>query len=204
AGAWERCEIVFEEMPAWFGCRGLFRAEWSDGRTAYDLERTAVFDCGLGRKLPQPSDPRAQALHRELVARLLADGWEPEERRAGPWWQGRYRRRLSADREECDILLGPYEQQGRLLLTSFVAFVRGPRGCYAAASVELVLGEGQRLEADEGRTSAAVLKAHQDLLVRLLSEGWQTTGKVGRRWWNLRLERALGHDGGVGDADQRG
>ena len=43
-----------------------------------------------------------------------------------------------------------------------------------------MLGEGQRLEADEGRTSAAVLGAHQDLVVRLLGEGRQATGKVGR------------------------
>lgn len=75
----------------------------------------------------------------------------------------------------------------------FEADAIGPNGKYPAAKSKPVVC-GSRFNNDPQSRNKKTVNAHEEIIKKLVSDGWQPTGARGYNWWNDRFTRQVRAD----------
>ncbi|MCX6032986.1 MAG: zinc ribbon domain-containing protein [Chloroflexi bacterium] len=92
------CEIVFVQTASGLtGAKGCFEAKAIGPSGTYSAGLSQVFQTGLNASGPdiKASNKQVMELHRELIDRLVNEGWEPTGDRGAEWWNQRFRRQIA-------------------------------------------------------------------------------------------------------------
>lgn len=108
---WETCEIKWTQMREGLtGSQGWFEADAIAPTGVYVAAQTEAFGTGYNNWMP---DQRHAPIQRELVNRLLREGWEPVGDRGPEWWSDRFRRRFTPG-SGCNVILLGYDKRKRI------------------------------------------------------------------------------------------
>jgi zinc-ribbon domain len=106
AERWEYCEImstVVKETQKWYYGGGeydrvlAFRAEAIGEQGIYTAGESRTWKSRDGGRTPMKEDEQVRTIHKEFVAHLISEGWQPRPDDAGPgkfWYNYKFRRQL--------------------------------------------------------------------------------------------------------------
>ena len=93
---WETCEIKWTSSQ-----RNLIANHkmqfWADAigpNGSYNAGESPIFEHPYSEREPESNNRKDSDAHKNLISKLVADGWEPTGNRGTAWFSNRFRRRI--------------------------------------------------------------------------------------------------------------